>query len=139
MAKMKGGKGRIEVDDNRMFEVRSWSINEAPTEVDTSVLDNLDGAGEPVARTEAGANKVTMSLSIYVDSADTAQELLQVTDAAGREITLYPGGVGSGLPEYQLSDCKVSSRAESASDINQYVGGEIGINVNGGLVRAAQA
>jgi|GEM_PF-2233359 len=134
MAKMKGGRGKLAIGANVIVEVRSWSISESPTETDTSILNNLDSSGDPVARTEAGANNVTLNLSIYVDNEDTAQSLLQV-GGTEQNITLWPDGEVSGRPVYTMSACAVTTRSESADDINTYVGGEIALKANGGIDR----
>lgn len=134
MTKMRAGRGKLVIGADVIAEVRSWSDSESPTEVDTSILNNLDGNGDPVARTEAGANNVTLNITVYVDDADTAQALLEV-GAAEQTIDLYPDGEVSGRPVYTYANCAVVSRSASADDINSYVGGEISLKVNGGKTK----
>lgn len=134
MAKMKAGRGKLVIGSEVVAEVRSWSDSESPTETDTSVLNNLDGNGDPVARTEAGANNVTLNITVFIDDENTAQALLEV-GSAEQTIVLYPDGQVIGRPEYTYANCAVVSRSASGDDINSYVGGEISLKVNGGKTK----
>ena len=105
MAVTRGCFGSISVGGNPLGELRAWELTETAEEIDVSIMGNC------VKRYEAGPTEASGTLTCYMDDGDTGQGALTI--GAEVAVLLYPGGIGSTLPQRSFT-AKITEIPESA-------------------------
>ena len=114
------GSGFAEIDDVRISEVRGWDDSVSGSEVDTSVIGNVDSNGRPVKRTMPGAAAQTLNLQMYYDPTDPSQSELE-QGATGLTIVIFTGGDEDGLEKRTYTGCSVNTAATSGQNFEGLV------------------
>lgn len=113
MAK-KASLGVIEFGDTpaAVGEVRSWRSTRAAAEVDTTIM----GTGN--ARFQPGSIRNSVECDLFFEFADAGQALIraQLANDTPQDVSLYPQGIGSGLPVLTGKAFVMNDDAEGQAD-----------------------
>jgi hypothetical protein len=114
------GSGYAEIDDERVSEVRGWDDSLSGSEVDTSIIGNVDANGRPVKRSLPGAAAQTLNLQMFYDPADAQQSQIE-QGATGLTIVIFTGGNAVGQEKRTYTGCSVNTSATSGANFEGLV------------------
>lgn len=116
----RAGSGYVEIGDERVSEVRGWDDSQSGSEVDTSIIGNVDSAGKPVKRSIPGAAAQTLNLQMFYDPTD-AQQAQIVQGATGLTIVIFTGGNAVGQEKRTYTGCSVNTTSTTGSNFEGLV------------------
>lgn len=101
MPKYVGTAGVVQVGGNAVAETQSWEVSIERNAVQAPVM------GQTHVGQNIGSDTVGGAVTCFTDFADaTGQGVLK--GRAAYALTLYPQGIGSGLPQYDIATCYTS-------------------------------
>ena len=109
MARYKAILGAVRQGANAFAELEEWDLDESANDIQATVI------GSPVGAVDPGPVTYTLTASGFYDEADAGMAAI----AAGQEnveFTVFPRGIGTGLPQaignYNVLSFRTSAQSE---------------------------
>lgn len=105
---IKGCGGVVKLGANAIAEIVDWTLDQAASEEDISIINNNCDA-----RTDAGITTHTITLNGFLDPTDSTGQGAMEVGTSGLALTLYPSGDAVGSPTREATGGVVTAYNET--------------------------